>query len=82
MLQDEADEDVVEASGRERRSEDVRLLEAALERPAASTAALARARELSEMSTDRICAPGLRRASGTVCAPTPHPASRTVLPSE
>ena len=50
-------------------------------RPAASTLARASATDASEMSTEVTRAPGLLRASVTVCAPTPHPASRTVLPT-
>ena len=51
-----------------------------LARPASSTRRVAAATDSSEMSTDVIRASGLRAASVTVCAPTPQPASSTVLP--
>jgi hypothetical protein len=42
---------------------------------------LASAIESAATSIDVKRAPGLRRASVTVCAPTPQPASSTVLPA-
>jgi hypothetical protein len=47
--------------------------------PAAAAVNLAVANELSEISTEVINASGLFLARVTVCAPTPQPASRTLL---
>ena len=54
---------------------------ATLPRPARSTRRRASAIESAEMSTDVNRASGLRVASVTVWAPTPQPASSTVLPA-
>ena len=80
VLQDEADEDVVEGLGAKGQGEDVRLLELHVGGPAASAPALACARDSAEMSTETMRAPGLLRARGMVWAPMPHPASSTELP--
>ena len=48
---------------------------------AAATCARASSSEAAEMSTEVNRAPGLVRASVTVCDPTPQPASSTRLPS-
>ncbi len=49
--------------------------------PAVSTRCLATASDSSEMSMEVMAAPGLLRASVTVCAPTPQPASSTRPPA-
>ncbi len=51
-----------------------------LVRQAASVARWAAAMDVAEMSIEVKRAPVLLRARVTVCAPTPQPASRTVLP--
>jgi len=48
--------------------------------PAASVFLLASSMEAAEMSIEVINAPGLFFARVMVCAPTPQPASSTVLP--
>jgi hypothetical protein len=48
--------------------------------PASTARASASTSDVAEMSIDVMLAFGLLRASLIVCAPTPHPASRTVLP--
>ena len=84
VLEDEADEKVVECRGGERQAEEVSP--AAIERrrraPAAATRdrALGRAM-LAEMSTETRCAAGLRVTNCTVCAPVPQPTSSTCDPA-
>lgn len=80
MLQDEANEDVVERLGVERQSEDVRM-------PESHIGQSSRVGNLPGLGDrligdiDRMnCASGLRLASVTVWAPMPHPTSSTRLP--
>lgn len=80
MLEDEADENVVEGLGAEGQIENVRCRNSTFVTTARSALRRACVIESGEMSTDVNRAPGLRWASVTVCAPTPHPASSTRLP--
>jgi hypothetical protein len=81
VLEDEADEDVVERRLLEGQVEDVGWRSSTFSSPASSTRRRAAATESSARSIDRKRACGLRRASVTVWAPTPQPASSTKLPA-
>ena len=80
VLQDKADEDVVEGLGIEGQGEDVCSWNSTLVSPARSARRLASAIESAEISTDVKFASWLRWAKVTVSAPTPHPTSSTLLP--
>ena len=80
VLEDEADEDVVEDPSSNGRSKMSPWRNSTFVSPAASARRVASATDCSETSTDVNRACGLRRASVMVWAPTPHPASSTLLP--
>ncbi len=79
VLQHEAYEDVVERAGLEGQLEDVGLHEFDVGEPTPGDRLPRLVDGLGDTSIDTIRASGLLRASVTVCAPTPHPASSTRL---
>ena len=81
VLQHEAHEHVVERCRRKGQGEDVLLPELHIGEACGRDPALASCEEIGERSIEVKRVSGLLRASVTVCAPVPQPASSTELPA-